>query len=147
MYLSTLDAREYSRTPPRLSRGRKMTGKLKMSREHHPTCCRPSRLSKEPCLSLYASCLEYVRVNSTRFFILLAFFPLHSQSALIPQAWLTPFSRAVFVHCDKQATTRSSPHDEPTRYMAQVSRCQDARGWEYRKRCVLSGHTSHELQI
>lgn len=49
-----------------------MTGKRMMSREYHPACYRRSRLSKRPRLLSNASCLEYVRVDSVRLFVLIA---------------------------------------------------------------------------
>jgi len=51
-----------------------MTGKLRISREYHPACYRRLRLSKRPHLSSTASCLEYVRVGSIRFFVLIPFY-------------------------------------------------------------------------
>lgn len=83
MSLSILDAPDYSKTLPQLSRGRKMTGKLRMSQEHHPACCRRLRLSKKRCLLPSASCLEYVRVGSTQLLILIILLLIRFHSALI----------------------------------------------------------------
>jgi hypothetical protein len=63
-----------------------MTGIPKMSWDHQLACYRRSRLSKRLRLLSTANCLEYVRVASIQFIVLIPLFVSYSSVTLILQA-------------------------------------------------------------